>query len=116
MQSTSAISSQANTVMPQQATNIATINPPNAALKLSGAAGGSPGTKKSTTNPPLGRGVPPPIPPNKPVIPPKREGSSSRLVTGAANGSKEGALPPTAVAGDISNPQTGASDTVVGNE
>lgn len=35
--------------------------------------------KKSSIIPPIGnRGVPPPIPPNKPVIPPKRE-SNSRI-------------------------------------
>lgn len=78
------------TVVPQHATNIATINPSN----------------KKSTNPPIGRGVPPPIPPNKPVIPPKREGSSSRLVTGPANGSKDAAVPPptaTTATGDVNS-------------
>lgn len=43
----------------------------------------------STANPiatTAGRGVPPPIPPNKPIIPPKREPSATRLLaSGAAN-------------------------------
>lgn len=110
MQSTPAISQAQATVAPQQATNIATINPPNAALKLGGSASGSnsPSNKKSTTNLPLGRGVPPPIPPNKPIIPPKREGSSSRLT---ANGSKEAVTPP--VAG---NSATGEAPTATAGE
>lgn len=74
MQSTPAMSQSQATVLPQQTGNIATIN----------------ASSKKSTNPPIGRGVPPPIPPNKPVIPPKREGSSSRLVSGSSsNGSKE---------------------------
>lgn len=55
-----------------------------------------------------GRGVPPPIPPNKPVIPPKREPSATRLLaTGAAN----------AAAAMISNsPNSNAVSTATGGQ
>ncbi|GAB0087054.1 CTTNBP2 N-terminal-like protein [Sergentomyia squamirostris] len=61
------------------AVNLATINPKPSLTQQS--------QKKSPAMPPLGRGVPPPIPPNKPVIPPKRDASSSRIAATAGAGS-----------------------------
>ncbi|XP_059607709.1 CTTNBP2 N-terminal-like protein [Phlebotomus argentipes] len=67
---------------PQQ--NLATITKPGASLPQQQSL-----AKKSAAMPPLGRGVPPPIPPNKPVIPPKRDASSSRIASAAGQPAKD---------------------------
>lgn len=45
--------------------------------------------KKNPALLPLSRGVPPPIPPNKPVVPPKREPSATRLGLASTPTSKQ---------------------------
>uniref|UniRef100_A0A1B0CUN6 Cortactin-binding protein-2 N-terminal domain-containing protein n=2 Tax=Lutzomyia longipalpis TaxID=7200 RepID=A0A1B0CUN6_LUTLO len=59
--------------------------------------------KKSPAMPPLGRGVPPPIPPNKPVIPPKRDPSSSRIAQAAAGTASGKEKDDGGIVGDIAN-------------
>ncbi|XP_055701609.1 CTTNBP2 N-terminal-like protein [Phlebotomus papatasi] len=78
--------------------NLATINPkPSVSLPQQQAL-----QKKSPAMPPLGRGVPPPIPPNKPVIPPKRDASSSRITpAGSATGTTGKEKDEAAIVGDI---------------
>lgn len=87
--------------MPQLASVPSAVNPHLSTIKKNPAAL------------PLGRGVPPPIPPNKPVVPPKREPSATRLglVTTA---SKENVAMP-AVAGIVSPLATGASVATSGH-
>lgn len=41
--------------------------------------------KKNPSSNPISRGVPPPIPPNKPIVPPKREPSATRLLANNSN-------------------------------
>ena len=45
-------------------------------------SGGEVGGGMSTVrkHPPLGRGVPPPVPPNKPIVPPKKDGILGRRI------------------------------------
>ncbi|XP_055693859.1 CTTNBP2 N-terminal-like protein [Lutzomyia longipalpis] len=79
--------------------NLATINPkPGVSLPQQQGM-----QKKSPAMPPLGRGVPPPIPPNKPVIPPKRDPSSSRIAQAAAGTASGKEKDDGGIVGDIAN-------------
>ncbi|XP_058117876.1 CTTNBP2 N-terminal-like protein isoform X3 [Anopheles coustani] len=85
-----------------------------AAATNSSAMSGSTATMKKTIIPPVGgRGVPPPIPPNKPQIPPKLSGVSA--VAAVAAGAVSSRIPFLSNSGSSSSSSSGSSTGSLGS-